>query len=485
MDILNQIVSLMNKEEVRHFKLFTARTSVNGQRKDLQLFDYVRKQGDAYEEERVFEKLYEGSSKNPFYRLKNRLLQDINKSLNLQHLEDDDIMHVFHLLSLTRLFHTRSKYKVALHYIRKAEKKAIKLENYELLDFIYSEMIKLSHEIIFINPEEYIERRKENQKKLMALREIEDILAAVTYRVKMSQNFTSHTDPLFDLLEKTVDEFTQTSEVKYNPKLRLTIYQAVSQILAGRQEFVALEAYLLKTYNEFIEEGLFNKANHEMKLKMLVFIVNTLYNTGKCRDSLGYADVLKAAMEDFGGMLSQKFMPYYYNSLIINYYKLDTEKAVEILEEAIRNRYFKEDPYSELVYITNLALFYFHDGKHKKALKTLVQAKLHDGYGQVGPEFRMRIAITEVTARISAGDFEVAERQLGEIRRDYKELLAEERNAVGLKLLRLLGLLVNNMGLRLDHSLRKEIGDFLEVHNKQALDSFSFIDYHDWLGELI
>lgn len=485
MDILNQIVTLMNKEEVRHFKLFTARTQVNGHRKDLQLFDYVRKSGEHYEEEKVFHKLYSGSSKNAFYRLKNRLLQDINKSLNLQHLEDDDIMHVFHLLSLTRFFHKRSKYKVALHYIRKAEKKAIKLENYELLDFIYSEMIKLSHEIIFINPEEYIDRRKENQKKLMALREIEDILAAVIYRVKMSQNFASQTDPLFDLLEKTVDEFTQNSEVKYNPKLRFTIYQAVSQILASRGEFVSLEAYLLKTYNEFIEEGLFSKTNHELKLKMLVFIINTLYNTEKCRESLGYADQLKAAMEDHGGLLHQKFLPYYYNSLIINYFKLDKEKAGEILEEAIQNRYFKHDPYSELIYITNLALFHFNANKHKKALKTLVQAKLHDGYGKVGPEFRMRIAITEITARITAGDFEVAERQLLEVRRDYKELLAEEENAVGRELIDLLSDLNDNMGLRMEKPLREKIRAFLETHSIQALDRFSFIETHDWLGDLI
>lgn len=485
MDILNQIVHLMNKEEVRHFKLFTARTRVEGQRKDLLLFDYIRKQKDDFDENDIFSRLYPSEKKNPYYRLKNRLLQDLNKSLNLQHLEDDDVMHVFHLLSLTRFFQRRNKYKVALHYIRKAEKKAIRIENYELLDFIYSEYIKLSHEIIFINPEEYIELRKENQKKLMALREIEDILAAVIYRVKMTQNFSSRTSPLFDLLQKTVDEFTQSSENKANPKLRFTIYQAVSRILAGKKEFETLEAYLLKTYQEFLDEGLFSKSNHEIKLQMLVFIVNTLYQTSKHQLSLQYAAQLFEAMADHNNLLYKKFLPYYYNAQIINYFKLDQAKSIELLEEVIKQRYFKEDPYNEFVYIINLAICYFDTGQYKKALKNLVQAKIHDGYDKVEPAFRMRIAVTEITARLPVGDFEVVERQLEEVRKDYKDLLDEDENQVGRELLALLDALNENIGLAIPNELRERIGQFLDAHSKQVLDSYSFIDYENWLGSLI
>jgi len=485
MDILNQIIHLMNKEEVRHFKLFTARTQVKEPRKDLQLFDYVRKEGEEYDEGYIFERLYNGPSKNAFYRLKNRLLSDINKSLNLQHLDDDDSMHIFHLLSLTRYFHQRNKYKVALHYIRKAEKKAIKLENYELLDFIYSEMIKLSHEIIFINPEEYIERRKENHKKLMSLREVEDILAAVIYRVKMTQNFSAQTEPLFDLLQATIDEFTESSEIKGHPKLRTTIYQAVSRILAGRQEFEALEAYLLKTYDEFTSEGIFSKSNHDLKLQMIVYTINALYNTGKLRESLAWADRLQTGMAEYQGLLQKKYLPYYYHSLIINYFKLDQKKSIDIIEEVLKERYFKDDPYNEFVCITNLAICYFDTGQYKKALKTIVQAKIHDGYTKVSPAFRMRLAITEITARLPVGDFEVVERQVGEVRRDYQELLEDPSNDVGLKLLDLLSALNHAIGMRIEKELRDRIALFLDSHSRSTLENFSFLHYHDFLGNLI
>lgn len=485
MKVLNEIIELMNKEEVRHFKLFSARTQTSEPRKDLLLFDYMRKNTDDYDEEKIFQKLYSGKSKNAFYRLKNRLLSDLNKSLNLQHLEDDDILHLFHLLSLGRLFHSRNKYQVARHYVRKAEKKAISLDSYELLDFIYSEMIKLSHEITFINPEEYIEKRKANQKKLTALREIEDILAAVIYRVKMTQNFSSHNKPLFDLLQKTVSEFTENNEVKQDPKLRFTIYQAVSRILAARKEFDSLEAYVLKTYEEFREEGLFNKANHDVRLQMLVFIVNTLYNTAKYDLSLQFTDQLHSAMEEYGRVQYDRFLPYYYNSLIINNFKTDLNRSIEILEEVIQKRYFKDAPYNEFVYITNLAICYWDTDKFKKCLKTLVQAKIHDGFIKVSPAFRMRIAITEITSRIEISDFEVAERQIEEVRRDFKELLSEESNAVGRELLELLKSLNDSFERRLEPELQDRIRRFLKTYDKQMVDNYSLIKYHIWLGRKI
>ena len=42
MDILRNIISQMNKEEIRHFKLFANRTNERDQRKDLILFDEMK-----------------------------------------------------------------------------------------------------------------------------------------------------------------------------------------------------------------------------------------------------------------------------------------------------------------------------------------------------------------------------------------------------------------------------------------------------------
>src|ERR1041384_7235227 len=161
MDILNRIISGMNKEQIRYFKLYASRFT-SDERKDLALFDYIRKSDDRYNEEKIFKKLYNGSEKNAFYRLKNRLLLDINKSITIQHFDDEETIHAFHLLALVRFFINKNNIDAAHYFLRKAESKASSIENFELLDMIYGEFIRLSHEKISINTESYINKRKAN-----------------------------------------------------------------------------------------------------------------------------------------------------------------------------------------------------------------------------------------------------------------------------------------------------------------------------------
>ena len=59
MDILNQIISGLNKEEVRFFKMYLSRIETDDNRKDIQLFDYIRKSGNRFEDELIFKKLYQ------------------------------------------------------------------------------------------------------------------------------------------------------------------------------------------------------------------------------------------------------------------------------------------------------------------------------------------------------------------------------------------------------------------------------------------
>jgi len=191
MDILNQIIANMNKEQVRGYKLFVNRTNEKEDRKDIQYFDYVRKSGDGYDEKKIHEKLYSGSDKNTFYRLKNRVLSDVSKSLMVQHFDDDELVYTLHLLALVKFNFNRNQIHIAHYFLKKAEAEARRIENFELLDIIYGEYIRLSREMMSINPEHFIRMRSTNQEQIKQLRAIDDILATVTYRLKATQNFSS------------------------------------------------------------------------------------------------------------------------------------------------------------------------------------------------------------------------------------------------------------------------------------------------------
>ena len=157
MDHLPRLVKSLNKEEVRFFKLFASRTQQAFERKDLKLFDFLRKE-DVEKEELFLQKLYPGESKNAWYRLKNRLLNDLNKSLSVLHYEEDAFIHAFHMLALYRYFFNKNLLEEARYYLRRCERSAESIENYELLDIVLANTFdflmnpcKLTHKFLLIS----------------------------------------------------------------------------------------------------------------------------------------------------------------------------------------------------------------------------------------------------------------------------------------------------------------------------------------------
>ena len=70
----------------------------------------------------------------------------------------------------------------------KKQKKSKKNEAYELLNLIYNELIKFSQDMISIDVEGYIEKKKINNERLRKIHEIDDVLAVVMYKCQ-PQNF--------------------------------------------------------------------------------------------------------------------------------------------------------------------------------------------------------------------------------------------------------------------------------------------------------
>ena len=482
MTILEELVRGMNKEQVRFYKIFASRTNKDVDRKDILLFDNIRKNKDSDEDE-IFNKLYEREDKNSFYRLKNRLIQDLLKSLSVQHFEDDDIMHILHMVSLVRYFFTKNELNIAKYLLKKAEAKAKDIEAYELLDIIYTDYIKLSHELVSINPEKYIAQRKENQEKIRQVREIDDVLAAVSYRLKTSQNFSQNKNPIIGVLQKTVDDFIQDSQLKKSAKLRFKIYDAVSQILLQKRDYKTLEDYLINTYYTFEKEKLFSKATHNTKLQMLTYIVNTLFKNNKLKQSLEYAEKLKISLEEFHQMLYDKYIFFYYNSLVINYSKLNPDKAISILEDLKDNEKIKSSSYYQLFVFLNLAVLFFDKHEYRKSIRNLNQLYLLPGYKDTDVSLRLKIAMAELIVRYELGDEEVLKNKIEQVRKDFRELMMNTDYKTEQDLLSIVEQMIHTQGLNRQRKLLALSRKFLNEHSMLNNEDTEIINYSLWLKE--
>jgi len=481
MNILQKIIATLNKEESRFYKLFASRTNSNRERKDVLLFDYIKRYNENYDESYISKKLYK-DNKNAFYQLKNRLFKDLNKSMMLQHLPKEKDIYILQAVLLSRVYKRKGDVELSFYYLKKAEGKALEIEAFELLSIIYSEIIKFSYDMVSIDVEGYIAKQKENKTKLDQIQEIDQILAATSYRIKTAQNFSGKNDAVLNVLEKAVTEFAKNKDIPKSPKFRFKVYLTISRILLQKHDFVALEDYLLHTYKEFSEDKIFNKTNHEHKLMMLIYLTNCFYKTHKLKKSLEFAEILKKEMNEYGGFLHDKFLFYYYNALIINYSVLDKKEALRILQEARDNSIIKQLPtYTVFIYL-NTALVYFDQEKYKMAIKNLSRLLLHNDFVDIGKSFQLKIYIASLIIRFELGDFDTIESRLKYIQRIYNKILASEDFSRDKQLIEIISGLIYCNNLQQDKKLIKKINVLISKIDDDIADDIDVINYNTWLS---
>jgi hypothetical protein len=478
MQILQQIIGSMNKEEIRHLKLYMGRTNVGESRKDVDLFDYIRQHHEKYDETFIQRKLYSSRDKNALYRLKNRLLEDLGRSIALQYLDDSEFGQVVHLLTLARHFSERNQSPVALHYLQRAERKAQVIGSPDLLDLVYNEFIHFSQETPQQNPAEYIRKRRNNRAQLHQMHEIDDILAEVVFKVRTTQNFTKQDYRLIETLHKKAIAFSRSKAGRTSIQLRFKIYQLLSRIFLQKEDYILLEKYLQQTHEEFIAEKLFNRNNHDTKLQQLTYLANAQFKNKKYTESLQTAEHLKKAMDEYGGLSHDKYLFFYYNILVINYSVRDRNKAIAILNEAKESQVIRKLPFYMVFIHYNMAILYFSNTDYKKSIRHLTQLKMESSYSSLNEALRLKIEVAELIIRYELGDFGLLERRIHQVRKDFSVLLRGRDEKLQNGLIDVIEKMMKTTGsIKKDKPLMRKINALLSIPKDSSGDAV--ID-HDW-----
>jgi hypothetical protein len=481
MELLTEMILQMDKHAARQYKVFAGRANDDTDRKDITLFDFIRKNGIDYQEDKIFKKLYVDSDKNAFYRLKNRLMSDISRSVFLHQHSTNDNMLCFYYMALGWYYQSVNVPKVAYHFFKKGEQLSKEMENYGLLDIIYSHIIKLAREIQTINPEQYIKKRKDNRALLSRLSEVEDILAVFEYRMNTAQNLANTSIPIPELLENTLNEYTHDDELKQSPKLKFGIYFIVSHILLQSKNYPALIEYLISTYNSFQDKRFFNKSNHQHKLQMLAWIANSAFMNKNYQLSLQYADLLHAEMLAFDKLHYDLFELFYYNIQVLNFSKINPEKAISLLQSLSKIKSIQQNAFYAAFTFLNLAEMHFILKKYSQAIVNLNKAYTHDGYKSIDNQVKLRANIGELMIRYDMKEFDFLEYRIKQILKDNKDYLSELAVAKENIFLQFMQKLSEDQGAIKKAQFRVQIKKYLEEFEKEWTKEEVLFRYNEWL----
>jgi hypothetical protein len=482
MDSLLNIVKNLKKEEIRNFKIFTNRFQRQEDIKITTLFDLLKAEKYDENEKKLIAQLFpkgDGNA-NAYYRLKNRLKNELEKSLlNLHHNLDEKIGTINNI-TLSSIFSYKAQYELSLYYLKKAEKIALQNEFYDLLDLIYSQIIELGSNFNEINPLEYIEKRRENTKKSIVFMEAGNAIASVSYKLRKSN--LGKSEDIDHTLQDTLKELNIASEIYKIPNVKLKIHFCIRNILLQNRDFERLEKYMIDSLNEFESENLFTKSTHTTKITIITWIVNTLMINRKWSDAIKYTDLLLEELNKYNKLYYDNFIWTYYQSLITSYMSSDRiDEAIWLLEQIMELPAHKGVTFYEYAIYGNLSLCYYFKKNKSEAIKTLSRLFLKDIYPKLTTEYQFSISILEVILHYENANLDFVTYRIGEIKRQFRQLLKGDGYQDERAFLKLLANLCNRPDPLHDKNLVAQMEAFAGKTREFQIGSGKHIDVGLWV----
>lgn len=481
MDILQDLIKSLEKEELKSYKLYTKRTHNFNDRKDIELFDSIKKQPEESDKFH-FNAIYKAPKPDTkYYRLKNKIADDIGIILsNLNHKKTE--IDVLHLVGLAKIFIGKQQYGLALHYLKLAERRAIEKEDYAMLEAIYEQLVRMSIQNNAESPKAVIEKRNENSQRLKLLQDLENNLAVLSHEVKTTQNLTSKKE-ISTWLNHTLKNTIKLSYVKNSVQLRIKIFQNVSRLMLLLKDYTSLETYLKSCLVEFEKDKLFSKQTHEVKLQLLVYLCNASYMLDKHTQAIEFANILHKAIFEFAKALYSQYIFYYYNILVNNYSKTNIAKAIDVLEAAHNEKQIKNNPQQYFYVLNNLAILNFDLKKFKQASKFFSQMYVSQNFKTFDISFVVKLYVFELINRLEMEDYEQCEKQLTQLYKLIDDVKEKDSIKIDLAILDIINQFLNKYDNRW-RPLKSSVQAFTKKYSENK-EGAGIINYAQWIDSKV
>lgn len=422
---LTDLIKSLNTEEIRNFNLYINRTTLKeGKKKTLQLFELIKEhKWDEYDEELVIH-LFGKKNKNAFYRLKNRLIEEIEHSLLLLHRAKDERFKISKYISLAQLFIYKSQFVTAYNYLLKAEKLALSFEYPDIINIIYDQIITISTKHKAIDVQVYIEKRKENNIKYEQIQQLNTVTAIIN-RELLRTNFSGKNTALVNQLTKIITQLQFTETYINSPQIQFQIHKCVREVLLQKKDFVTLENYLFASLKTFEEENFFTKETHQKKIVLLSWLINAFIKNKKLAATLQYTEHLHKALLEYNKLYYDKYIWTYYQSLLIGYsFSGKNETVIKVLTKLQAQKPLANVRYYEIFIFLNLAVSYYCLEDIVNAQKYISKINATDIFNQLPANWQINVLIVELILSIEMTDYNYVSYKINNTKRMFKKEFA-------------------------------------------------------------
>jgi hypothetical protein len=180
-------------------------------------------------------------------------------------------------------------------------------------------------------------------------------------------------------------------------------------------------------------------------------------------------------------VLYDKYLFFYYNSLVINYSAIDKKKALKTLEEFEREIKNKRNSYYDQFLYLNKAILLHQLNKPDEAIRNIVKLYVNDNFTNAAPAIKLKIFLAELIMQYDAGDPESYLTRSATFKTQFKMLLKTKDFEREWRFVNLADQMIKTPDFGKDKKLKAEAGFIIDTETSAAVMDSEIIRYSGWM----
>lgn len=475
MDTLSELISILNDNDSKEFKLYLKQKNKRNDVKNIELFSILKT-----DDINRLKKLY-GADKNKdaYHSLRKRLHESLilflsNKTFEKNNFEAHEALR---LLVVSKFLLENNLYKTAFKCLQKAGSLAEKLEQYSLLH----EILQTKLQYVFLNEKEKLEDLTDKITKNQELLNKETRLNMAYAVLRQAFKDTQTNGEIINL----TDLITQIGETYHLKPTDFFNYKSIYQILHLaneyaniQQNFSLIETYVNKAAKIINQQS---ASNNQLSyhIHILYYLANFCFRNRLFSDSEKYLNQMHVQMQQQNGLYFTLFQHKYKIIQSLNlHFTGNTKEALEKVTNELNNlpkKIITED----VIDLQLCEAFYLAKQNNRLALKSFAKL-LHTDMGyekKMGVVWTIRKNLIEVLMHAKFTNFDYAITRLQSFKNRYKKYLTQVNEHRIIDFVQLIEKYLLNPDIIHKQLFRDKIISMQHQKENQDVFSLSFINW--------
>lgn len=474
MSSFNDVTSIMNKSELKGFIQYLSARNKRTDTRNIDLFKAIIKGREEAIKKEIGANAYNVLNK----RLSDRIL-DFMATTTLESEATEEIGIIKQILIGRRLF-VHKKYKIAYKVFAKAERKAIQIGHYTLLNEIYHTYIQYSYLELSPDQESLFKRFEENKQEFIEQERLNMAYAVIKKAFNQIEH-SSATINLNDLVQETFARFGISNTRGYNFKSLYQIAQIADLSGAYNKNYHIIDLFFVDKVAE-LENGAGDTEKFLIyHIDVLYLIANIYFRKRMFGKSLEFLAKMKIQMN--------RSNKRHYDSKLVQYstlkalnlnYNGDYKVAIQELDTLINSKKYRFDLLLN-PYLIRTMIHFQHD-ELQEAQRLLAQFNRTDVWYErkMGLEWTLNKKYIEILLHIELGNVDYVDSRINSLVKKYGGLLKLGKEAHVLKFLKLVKKYYQNPEVINTSKFREQVENTIEFKPIEQEDII-LMSFYAWL----